>query len=110
MIPAALSAIPFHHNTKSITRYVANDFPVHLAVHEVSPVVTPPIEYTQPHLHDDSDEINIIVSRQSLLYKIQLNDDVFEVSENSCVWIPRGMIHAANVLRGTGHFITLRLK
>jgi mannose-6-phosphate isomerase-like protein (cupin superfamily) len=109
MIPMALSNVAFHKNTKSITRYFAEHFPMHLAVHEVSPVTTPPVEYTKPHLHGDSDEINIIISQHDLLYRIQLGDERYTVSNNSCIWIPRGTIHAANVLKGSGHFITIRI-
>ena len=75
MIPAALSNVPFHKNTKWVTRYFAEQFPLHLAVHEVSPVVMPPVEYTQPHSHKDCNEINIIISQQDLLYKIQVGDN-----------------------------------
>lgn len=109
MIPIALSNVPFHKNTKSITRFFAANFPLHLAVHEVSPVTTPPPEYTKAHLHEDFDEINIIISQQDLLYKIQLDSENYIVSNNSCVWIPRGTIHAANVLKGSGYFITMRM-
>lgn len=110
MLPIQLSNVPFHENTKSITRYFAEKFPVHIAVHEISPVINPPVEYTQPHLHDDTDEINIIISQRNLIYKIQLGGNEYEVSNNFCVWIPRGMMHAANVLKGSGYFITLRMK
>jgi hypothetical protein len=109
MIPVALSNVPFHRNTKSITRYFAKNFPLHLAVHEVSPVLVPPVQYTDPHIHQDTDEINIIISKKNLLYKIQLGDDEYTVSNNTSIWIPRGMIHAANVLSGSGYFITMRL-
>jgi hypothetical protein len=109
MIPVALSNVPFHRNTKSITRYFAKNFPLHLAVHEVSPVLGPPVQYTDPHVHEDTDEINIIISKKNLLYKIQLGDDEYTISNNTCIWIPRGMIHAANVLNGSGYFITMRL-
>lgn len=109
MIPAALGKVPFHRNTPSITRFVATDFPFHIAVHEISPVNAPPKEYTLPHLHSDADEINIILSHHDLLYKIQVGDEKYTVSNNSCIWIPRGVIHAANVLRGSGHFITIRI-
>jgi mannose-6-phosphate isomerase-like protein (cupin superfamily) len=109
MIPVALSNVPFHRNTKSITRYFAKNFPLHLAVHEVSPVLAPPVQYTDPHIHEDTDEINIIISKKNLLYKIQLGDNEYTVSNNACIWIPRGMIHAANVLSGSGYFITMRL-
>jgi mannose-6-phosphate isomerase-like protein (cupin superfamily) len=107
MLPRALSNVPFHRNTRWIRRYFADNFPFHLAVHEVSPVSIPPREYTEPHVHEEHNEINIIISQQDLLYKIQLGHNKYTVSNNSCIWIPKGMIHAANVLKGSGHFITM---
>lgn len=110
LLPAALSDVPFHENTTSIARIVAAGFPLHLAVHKVSPVLFPPKEYTQPHVHEDTDEVNIILSEKHLLYKFHLGSETFTVSSNSSIWIPRGMIHAANVLAGSGYFITLRIR
>lgn len=110
MQPAALSSIPFHQNTAFITRYFARRFPLHLAVHEVSPVLVPPAEYTQPHKHLDCDEINIILSDDDLLYKIRIGEETFVAGKNSCVWIPRGVMHSANVMKGSGYFITLRIR
>jgi quercetin dioxygenase-like cupin family protein len=110
MIPAALANVPFHGNTESITRYVAADFPVHLAVHEISSVRDTPEEYTQPHFHDDWDEINIIISQHDLLYTIRLDEEKYTVSNNSSIWIPRGTVHAANLLTGTGYFISMRIQ
>ena len=110
MIPIALSNVPFHKNTKSITRYFAEDFPFHLAVHEVSPVSVPPIQYAEPHLHEAWDEINLIISQHDLLYRIQLDDEKYTVTNNSSIWIPRSTVHAANVLRGSGYFITIRVQ
>lgn len=109
MIPMALSNVPFHKNTKSITRYIAENFPLYLAVHEVSPIAMPPPEYTKPHVHEDFDEVNIIISHHDLLYAIQVGHDKYTVSNNACIWIPRGTIHSANVLKGAGHFITIRM-
>jgi mannose-6-phosphate isomerase-like protein (cupin superfamily) len=109
MLLSSLSNVPFHENTQYITRYFAENFPVHMAVHEVSPILKPPVEYTQLHVHDEEDEINIILSQQNLLYKIQIGDEEYKISNNSCIWIPRGMMHAANVLSGAGYFITLRI-
>jgi mannose-6-phosphate isomerase-like protein (cupin superfamily) len=109
MIPSALSKVPFHKDTRSITRYFAKDFPVHLAVHEVSKVLVPPAEYTQPHIHEHFDEINIILSDLDLLYAIQVGDEKYTVSNNACIGIPRGTVHSANVLKGSGHFVTIRL-
>lgn len=110
LLPVGLSNVPFHEDTPSITRYFAENFPLHLAVHEVSPVLQPPTEYTQPHVHEDRDEINIIVARHKLLYKICLGNDDYTLDNNSAVWIPRGMRHSANVLYGSGFFITLQLR
>lgn len=109
MLPVPLSNIPFHDNTPAITRYFAERFPVYMAVHEINPVIIAPEEYTQPHVHNDFDEVNMIISKDNLLYKIQIGKDEFTVRSNSCIWIPRGTVHAANVLRGSGYLITMRI-
>jgi quercetin dioxygenase-like cupin family protein len=109
MLPAALSSIAFHNNTRSIKRYFAENFPLHIAVHEVSAVKSAPSEYTLPHSHEDFEEINIIISPERLLYKIQLGNDEYTVSNNANIWIPKGMLHSANVLEGSGYFIALRI-
>jgi hypothetical protein len=109
MLPAALAQVPFHRNAACITRYFAEDFPVHLAIHEISPVSAPPAEYTDPHLHEDFDEINILISSSRLVYKIVLGADEYTVASNSSIWIPRGMLHSANVLEGSGFYIAMRL-
>ena len=109
LAPSSLASVPFHDDTKSITRFFAENFPVYLAVHEISPVVLPPKEYTQLHVHEDHDEINIILSGQNLLYKIQVGDEEYIAGNNSCIWIPRGVMHSANVLQGIGYFITMRI-
>lgn len=80
MLPAALNNVPFHNNTPAINRIIAENFPVHLAVHEVSTVVSPPRTYTQLHVHEDSDEVNIILSPELLVYNIQVGDDEYCVS------------------------------
>jgi len=109
MMPSVLSNVPFHTDTTAITRYFAAAFPCHMAVHHVSPVFTPPAAYTQPHVHEDSDEINIIISPGKLIYKIQLGSNEYIVQNNTSIWIPRGMLHSANVLKGSGFFIALRV-
>ena len=108
MLPATLSDVPFHKDTACITRYTAKGFPFHLAVHRVSPVWVPPVEYTEPHWHSDHDEINIIIG-ENLSYKIQMGKDVMTVHNNTSIWIPKGMLHAANVLEGSGFFVTIRI-
>lgn len=109
MLPVPLSKVPFHNNTPEIIRYFANGFPAHIAVHEVSAVNSTPKEYTQLHLHNDCDEINIILSQTSLVYKIQLNHTEYIVKNNSGIYIPRHTWHKANVLKGEGYFITMKM-
>jgi hypothetical protein len=109
LTPSALTNVPFHDDTKSITRFFAENFPAYLAVHEISPVILPPKEYTQLHVHEEHDEVNIILSHQNLVYKIQVGENEYIAGNNSCIWIPRGVMHSANVLRGAGYFITMRI-
>jgi quercetin dioxygenase-like cupin family protein len=104
-----LANVPFHQNTPGVTRFIAPFFPHHLAVHEVGPVNDPPAEYTFLHRHDDHDEINIIISTGKLVYKIQLGNDEYIVQNNASIWIPRGMLHSANVVEGSGYFIAVRV-
>lgn len=109
LLPAALANVPFHSNSPAVKRYTAPGFPVHLAVHEISPLIKTPLEYTQPHIHNDEDEVNLIVSAKNLVYKIQVGPEVFIVSNNAGIWIPKGVLHAANVIEGAGFFVTIRI-
>jgi len=109
MLPASLSEVPFHADTDAIIRYVAKAFPMHMAVHQVSPVYIAPQQYTTPHIHHDCDEINIIISSQRLIYQVVLGQQEYIVHSNTAIWIPRGTLHAANVLSGSGFFIAVRV-
>src|SRR5690348_9154494 len=106
-VPTPLSTVAFHHDVPCINRLFASGFPMHLAVHRVSSVETPPPAYTEPHTHDVA-EINIILGDEGgLEYEIQLGDEVFTVASNANIYIPAGMVHSANVLRGEGYFIAI---
>ena len=109
LLPEALANIPYHENTDAITRYIAQGFPQHLAIHEVSPLLAPPEQYTFLHVHEDHDEVNIIISKNQLVYSVQVGADDYVIKSNAAIWIPRGVEHSANVLRGSGYFITMRL-
>ncbi len=110
LLPSALSNVPFHYDTPAVTRYFADKFPVHLGVHEVSALQGPPEEYTLPHRHEEWHEVNIIVSTDELVYQIRLGDQEYTVRNNACIRIPRGMLHAANVLKGAGYYIAFRMQ
>lgn len=109
-IPALLSSVPFHRDSAYIQRYFSEDFPCHLAIHQITGAKYETQEqYTDPHTHD-VDEINIIIGdEEGLEYAIQLGDEVFRVNAPISVYIPAGLPHAANVLRGSGYFLALRL-
>ncbi len=109
LLPSALSNVPFHYDTPAVTRYFADKFPVHLGVHQVSALQGPPPEYTLPHRHEEWHEVNLIVSPDELVYQIQLGDNKYILRNNACIWIPKGMLHAANVLEGSGYYIAFRL-
>jgi len=107
-VRSSLANVPFHENSPAISRLVADKFPLHLAVHQISQLSQPPAPYTFPHLHEEEDEINILLSAGLLKYSIMLADEYHIVTANSSIYIPRGMVHSANVLEGAGFFITLR--
>lgn len=106
-IISPLSSIPFHRDVQGIERTFARGFPLHLAIHEVQGIEFPPEPYTQPHLHDFA-EINILVGND-LTYRIQLDHEIYELKGSYSIWIPAGTLHAANVIAGTGCYITIRL-
>lgn len=106
-----LSTIPFHKDVPCIERFFSEDFPLHLAIHEISEANGLNEDYTTPHVHDDEDEINIIIGEEGVLdYRIQVGEEEYVVSSNSSVWIPAGVKHSANVLKGSGYFIAIRME
>ena len=107
-----LSMLPFHHEVDGLIRYAADQFPTHLAVHEIDSEEKNTNEYTEPHFHEEEDEINIIIpsKNRKLIYRIQLGEDIFLVRGYKSIWIPAGVVHAANVVRGSGYFVTIRMK
>jgi len=104
----SLDAILFHVNARSISRIAWEGFPVHLAVHQVSVVEEMPERYVAPHTHNEP-EINIILSDDELVYKIWLGDEIYEVGAPAAIWIPPGLSHSANVIRGSGQFVCMIL-
>ena len=108
-----LSTVPFHHDAP-LTRYVMlqkdqmqgdGGFRVVSHVIHTLPTVIPP--YCELHWHD-FDEINLILSENnSLRYRIKLEDETYEVTSPSTVYIPKGMKHSAEVISGTGIYVAI---
>jgi hypothetical protein len=106
---APLSGVPFHHDTRCITRFFAKGFPMHLAVHRVSSAEPVLRNYTELHAHPEPEICVFIPDPSGLIYRLQIGTETREVSGHVSVWIPRNVPHSTNVLSGSGHFVALRL-
>jgi hypothetical protein len=103
-----LSTIQYHSDVRGIERYFSDAFPVHMAVHNCNREDEVTEKYTSLHHHDVA-EINIILGSIDLLYRIGLEDEEFIVGPNTGVWIPAGVRHSANLIRGEGYYIAIRI-
>lgn len=103
-----LSTISFHKDVRCIKRYFPENFPVHLAIHKISEACNVE-EYTSLHSHDVH-ELNIFIADEGgLEYLVRLGDEEYIVKSNKSIWIPRGLKHSTNVIRGSGYYIAIRL-
>jgi hypothetical protein len=70
-------------------------------------------KYSPPHKHDFP-ELNILVGRAddpgSLVYEILIGDERREVTSPATILIPPHVLHSANIVRGTGVYIAVRLE
>jgi quercetin dioxygenase-like cupin family protein len=80
----------------------------HIAVHFVDASRVLP-KYSKLHKHNH-DEINLILSEDSsLTYEIQLEDESYEVTSPSTIFIPKGIKHSAQAISGKGIFVCIIL-
>lgn len=107
---SSLGAIDYHIAAECIQRLAPGNFPTHLAIHDVSQTRNDEAGiYSSEHDHPDHNEINILLSKTSLVYRITLDDEVYEISAPAAIWIPAGTRHSANVISGDGFFICMRI-
>ena len=67
-------------------------------------------KYSELHKHD-CDEINLILSEDDkLIYKVQLENELYEVSSPATIFVPKGVKHSAEVLSGKGIFVCMILE
>jgi hypothetical protein len=108
-----LGSVAFHHDAP-LTRFlmlqkdsVEGDGGIRIITHMLNNPTVPVPEYTELHKHD-FDEINLILSNDnSLVYRIKLEDEVYELSSPTTVYIPKGIAHAAEVISGQGMYVTV---
>lgn len=99
-----------HAATEFVTRLAPQGFPMHIAIHKVSVKNEGDgVHYAPLHSHQDQDEVNVLISDQSLSYDFTLGDELHEVAAPASVWIPAGLPHSANAIVGEGYFICIRI-
>lgn len=105
----SINQIKNHVMAEGIDRLVVNQIPLHCAIHKID-VQSPPQDYSLTHSHSAEDELNIILNDQDhdLLYRFVINDEEIELSAPASVWVPAGISHNANVIKGRGTFICMR--
>ena len=108
----SLDKVPFHGDApikrlSMLSKTLIPESDTHVAVHYVDAKNLP--KYSELHKHDH-DEINLILSEDSkLTYEIQLEDEFYEVTSPSTIFIPKGLKHNAQAISGKGIFICIIL-
>ena len=107
-----LDSVMFHGKEKApLKRYVMvekrkiNEKGLRVVVHVIKKAVKKKRDYCELHRHD-YDEVNLILSEKGkLVYRIQLEDEVYIVKSPASVYIPKGIRHSANVVSGEGIYV-----
>lgn len=110
-----LSSIPFHKEAPvnrflMLNNNIISGSNAHIAVHFVKNLPEKIPKYSELHKHE-CDEINLILSENSKLkYRIQFEDEFYEVTSPATIFIPKGVRHSAEVISGEGIFVCIVLK
>lgn len=111
-VVSSIENVAFHNKSKAPLKRIfllsepnIHEHGVRVVVHEIKKVPKNVPEYCELHTHK-YDEINLILSETGkLVYRIQLGDEVFTVTSPAAVYIPSGLKHSANVIKGKGLFV-----
>ncbi len=109
----SLDKVPFHSQApiKRLSMFNKTWIPqsdTHIAVHFVDASIDLP-KYSTLHSHDH-DEINLILSEDSsLTYEVQFEDESYQVTSPSTIFIPKGIRHSAQAISGKGLFVCIIL-
>lgn len=112
-IVESLDNVPFHKKApikrlSMLDKSIIPESDTHIAVHFVDASNKLP-KYSQRHEHD-YDEINLVLSENSqLTFEVNLDDETYEVTSPSTVFIPRGLQHSAHAVSGKGIFVCIIL-
>ncbi len=109
----SLDKVPFHGKApiKRLSMLSKSLIPksnTHIAVHFIDSSKDLP-KYSKLHKHNH-DEINLILSEDSsLTYEIRFEDESYEVTSPSTIFIPKGIKHSAQAISGKGIFVCMIL-
>jgi len=110
-----LENIPFHAKApiKRLLMLNKDSIPessTYISVHVIKDLPKELPKYSELHKHD-CDEINLILSEDDkLTYKVQFENELYEVSSPATIFIPKGVKHRAEVLSGKGIFVCIILQ
>lgn len=112
-IAKPLSTVEFHNKEKAplkrmvlVEKKKINEKGLKIVVHVINKATKKNRNYCELHRHN-YDEINLILSEKKgkLIYRIQIEDEVYIVKSPASVYIPKGLRHSANVISGEGIFV-----
>jgi hypothetical protein len=113
LVPRSLrEANPGYHDIGEITRLFAAGAPVHMAAHWIDGAQEMERDYSCNHAHEDVVEVNILLGEPGgLFYNVVLaeGEEPVLIESPRAVIVPSGVVHSANVVRGRGWFVVLRL-
>ncbi|HEY8109203.1 MAG TPA: hypothetical protein VIF43_04310 [Patescibacteria group bacterium] len=91
-----------------IRRYFAGE-PLYTAVHVVDGAPQEERKYGIAHTHPFP-EVNVLAGAPGeLVYRIRVGEEEREVESPAVIVIPPDVIHSANLVKGSGAFVVLRL-
>lgn len=95
-------------STDDAVRYHAAE-PIYSAVWMISDADEIERNYSPAHMHDYP-ELNVLVGEPGdLVYRIRIGDEEREIKSPVTILIPAGVQHSANLVRGHGAFVAIRL-
>lgn len=113
LVPRSLKeANPGYHDVGEVLRLFAAGAPVHIAAHWIEGAEEIPRGYSCDHVHEDLVEVNILLGEPGgLVYDLVMaeGEEPVAVESPQVVVVPPGVVHSANVVRGRGWFVVLRL-
>ena len=109
-----ISEFPYHSKFPFLRkvfvgREVFNDGNIHIAVHFIQNANNINKKYSILHSHD-VDEYNIILNlndKDEFVYLIKTDKNEYEVTAPQSIFIPKGVRHSAEVIKGSGLFICI---